>query len=782
MARHTTHPKRLLGLALAAGLILSSPVLADDEGRYGYFSVVEGSATVTQDGERSEVESNYPLMTGDQLWTSYGSRVEAILPDSTLVRVDGNTVLAFDRLAFAADHSSDGTLLYLDKGEILVTVPHDAVGAAQTRVDTPNSTIYLVEPGTYRLESRGYVSTVTVREGSAELLTRDDSSLVRQRERASITGLDRPRVRIDWAGGSDSLERWGAELDRLAAGGYGGPEVDRSLRYASASLQRHGSWHVESSVSFWRPRVSIDWAPYRDGRWVYTPSGMTWVSYEPWGWVPHHYGTWDRHQRYGWVWYPGRIYRPAWVYWYWGTDRVGWCPTGYYTRYYGRHHYGRSHHNLRLRVGVYGWAGGHHRDYQYWTFVGSDRVYDRHLRRHLRRGHEYVGRSRSDVIPRGLITTDTRGLRPETVRQPRSAIEVLEHHTDRDGRRAQRNLPDLTDFVARRDTRSEIVRVAMPVADDRADGGRAAGTRGRTDRSGEPPRVSTTGSDRSERRSVRPTDRTGERTDTPRAVGSRGDRRSVERVTGGGARVEDRSREGSPSATRSTDSPRRVRSATGGGVRTDGDRSATTSRRVQRSGDEREERPTATRSQPPRDRGRATTSPRSPSRDREIVRRVVEGSRPASREGSTRETDGASGRRVTSQSDSGVRATAPRRVSPSSGGRSTDRARPSSTYERPQRQTAPQADTRATPRTTRPAPRQAPPARSTTSSPDRRRSGSDSAATRSSSRSGGERSATSGDRRSGKQSSTRSSGSKESSSRSSNKEKSDRPQRRSRPN
>ena len=39
------------------------------------------------------------------------------------------------------------------------------------------------------------------------------------------------------------------------------------------------------------------------------------------------------------------------TYWYWGESYVGWCPTGYYTHFYGNRYGGFRH-------GVYGWAGG----------------------------------------------------------------------------------------------------------------------------------------------------------------------------------------------------------------------------------------------------------------------------------------------------------------------------------------------------------------------------------------------------------------------------------------
>jgi hypothetical protein len=87
------------------------------------------------------------------------------------------------------------------------------------------------------------------------------------------------------------------------------------------------------------------WEPY----W-----GWTWVSYEPWGWAPHHYGRWFVSEGV-WVWWPGPIspqYRPVYAPAYvsflglgfgdhnwsfgrgYGYDSIGWLPVGPSEDYY----------------------------------------------------------------------------------------------------------------------------------------------------------------------------------------------------------------------------------------------------------------------------------------------------------------------------------------------------------------------------------------------------------------------------------------------------------------
>jgi len=92
-------------------------------------------------------------------------------------------------------------------------------------------------------------------------------------------------------------------------------------------LTPYGRWVVAGSYgNVWVPRVAAGWAPYTDGQWVYTDYGWTWVSYDPWGGVPCHYGSWAWADPYGWVWTPGTVWAPAWVTWAYTDDFVGWAP------------------------------------------------------------------------------------------------------------------------------------------------------------------------------------------------------------------------------------------------------------------------------------------------------------------------------------------------------------------------------------------------------------------------------------------------------------------------
>jgi hypothetical protein len=126
--------------------------------------------------------------------------------------------------------------------------------------------------------------------------------------------------------------------ERTASARYVSPEMT-----GAEDLDRYGAWerHPEYGTIWYPYTVSVGWAPYRYGRWVWVrPWGWTWVDDYPWGFAPFHYGRWV-HYRGRWCWVPGTyvarpIYAPAMVAWvggsHWGVSvnvggpTVGWVP------------------------------------------------------------------------------------------------------------------------------------------------------------------------------------------------------------------------------------------------------------------------------------------------------------------------------------------------------------------------------------------------------------------------------------------------------------------------
>lgn len=123
------------------------------------------------------------------------------------------------------------------------------------------------------------------------------------------------------------------------------------------SLAPYGEWiEIDYGLYAWRPaRVYVGWAPYLIGRWVWTPYGWYWDSFEPFGWAVYHYGRWYYDDYYGWIWIPDYEWAPAWVEWRYTDYYIGWAPLPPYA-------------SFSISIGIrfsINWYSPHH----YWHFV-----------------------------------------------------------------------------------------------------------------------------------------------------------------------------------------------------------------------------------------------------------------------------------------------------------------------------------------------------------------------------------------------------------------------------
>lgn len=453
---------------------LSEPTApaGDERASYTFLRTLEGTATVAPAGQGvgDELELNQPLLTGDQVRVGPRSRLELALSDHNRLHLDADTSVVLERIAFSGDSEERITVLRLEEGELLIEVVEEALGDELPRVITPNATVYFQEPGQYRIEAGiesgdesepGGWTRVVTRSGFAEIVTDRGSSIVRADEAILAQGDRWVRLELGAADAPDALERWSSALaDRALRAARSSRYVEPELAYAAAPLDDAGDWVEVESVRYWRPHVAVDWRPYWQGRWAWTPSGYTWVSYEPWGWVPYHYGRWCSLPGYGWAWRPGAVYSPAWVYWNWNSGWAGWVPIGYYTQFYN------PWYRDSFRFGVYGWAGGGWGIYSDWNFAPVHCFRDRNFRGHLRTGNDRRHESRLPEPPRGLLTTDTRDFRPDRIDRTE---DILHQIRTRNLPPAGGDLPDVTDFVGRKGKLPDDVVRAVIVRDGRTD-------------------------------------------------------------------------------------------------------------------------------------------------------------------------------------------------------------------------------------------------------------------------------------------------------------------------
>jgi hypothetical protein len=347
-------------------------------GDYGRIRSADSGATIlranTESGESDRASVNAPLFPGDLLRTADGQRVEVQLAGGSMVRIDTGADVLFQSMPNPSAKFQDNTVIGLKAGVIRVT--SRLAEKEEFRIDTPDASVYLLGEGEFRIAAGDRNGTrVESLRGVAEVVGNEASVLVRGGMGTAVVAGSAPGTpRAHSALASDGFDRWCAARDDA----YRAHDHDVNLeqprdvpdevRPYYGELSAQGSFDVDPDYGVvWYPTgVSSDWRPYYDGYWSYGPGGYFWVSNEPWGWAPYHYGCWQWTSRHRWCWVPGHVFAGAWVSWSWGSLSVGWAPLDFW--------------------GGAAWIGGPlyagYYDSHCWTFVNYDHFGSRNVHRY----------------------------------------------------------------------------------------------------------------------------------------------------------------------------------------------------------------------------------------------------------------------------------------------------------------------------------------------------------------------------------------------------------------
>lgn len=282
--------------------------------------------------EPEELKAGLPLYPGDKIKTERNSFVEAVLSDGNLLWIGSFSDLDLRAVSGTEGYPDKRTYLFLNSGEIAYELLKNPSYNEEPVIGFSAGDVYLLSSGVYYVnsESRGNVRVLII-EGKAEIATSGGSVYLRSGEEATVYSdgfVDRKRISLRNEFFVEKVEERRALRYKSQSTQYTG----RQFSSSNYVLDNYGTWiyEPEFSVYVWRPIVVVDWTPYYNGYWRWTPHGWFWVSYEPWGYLTYHYGRWVWTPRYGWVWVPGYTWAPAWVYWFWFDGYFGWCPIGYY--------------------------------------------------------------------------------------------------------------------------------------------------------------------------------------------------------------------------------------------------------------------------------------------------------------------------------------------------------------------------------------------------------------------------------------------------------------------
>ncbi|SPE42183.1 Putative prolin-rich exported protein (fragment) [Candidatus Sulfopaludibacter sp. SbA3] len=228
---------------------------------------------------------NYPLTTGDHLWTDPGAQAELHI-GSTAIRMNSGTAMSIlnldDRIA----------QISLTEGAINVFVRF--LGENESvEVDTPNVSISLLRTGDYRIQADGdnNVSVLTVRGGEAEVTGGGAAFPVRAGQRevtgggaafpvragqsARLAGTETIAQEITSASPPDMFDQWCMERERREASSVSARYVPREM-VGYEDLDQYGVWtEVPQYGMVWRPRTVVaGWAPYHNGHWAWVERAL----------------------------------------------------------------------------------------------------------------------------------------------------------------------------------------------------------------------------------------------------------------------------------------------------------------------------------------------------------------------------------------------------------------------------------------------------------------------------------------------------------------------------
>ena len=210
---------------------------------------------------------NYPLTTGDHLWTDTGARAEMHV-GSTAIRMDSQTALGIVNLDDRA------VQLSLTGGSLDVHIRYLRQDEA-FEVDTPNVAV-LLHPGDYRINVDGdrNITWVTPHAGEADISGGGADFPVQARQSAQLSGQEPVAQQMGAAPPPDNFDMWSLERERREESMVSARYVPRET-IGYEDLDAYGTWrNIPPYGMVWVPSsVVAGWAPYQYGHWA-------WV--EPW--------------------------------------------------------------------------------------------------------------------------------------------------------------------------------------------------------------------------------------------------------------------------------------------------------------------------------------------------------------------------------------------------------------------------------------------------------------------------------------------------------------------
>ena len=325
----------------------------------GRISHIEGQLLRYVPDEEDWVETvrDTPFGINDTLYSNKDTRAEIIIPNNTWMRIDSDTQI---QLITIKDDVTEidvisGVVRFYNKGSDAVIKAVTPLGYV---MGPPGTGFDLIVDHDYVevIASKGTVYFNHNTAGKQFEAIAGSSSIIANRRQVTAGDAVADHNWDEWNRDRDAL--W---AKRIRTGEESVRYLPPGLYHHAYVLERHGRWqrvyYDGAYCYFWRPvHLTVGWAPFTMGRWTAWYGEHTWIPYEPFGYVTHHYGCWvlvngswywappvARIRVHlgpplldiGFAWYPGRV---AWIH---SGVHIGWVPLAPYEPYYCHRRWGR---------------------------------------------------------------------------------------------------------------------------------------------------------------------------------------------------------------------------------------------------------------------------------------------------------------------------------------------------------------------------------------------------------------------------------------------------------
>src|SRR5579862_3169565 len=227
----------------------------DRVARLGYIS---GSVSFQPSGEDqwSQALANYPLTTGDRIYTDRDGRAE-LETGNIAVRLSSGTDVSTTNL------SDQLVQLGLAQGTLRVRA-YEILQGSSVEIDTPNAALTLLRAGSYRVETFPDDNTtlVTVNSGDLEISGNGFSQVLHGGQSVKLSGDQELQADSVQPQGDDDFDRWCSDRDRRYLSSNSRQYVGQYTP-GYDDLDQYGQWQPDQQYGqVWYPSaVPAGWAP-----------------------------------------------------------------------------------------------------------------------------------------------------------------------------------------------------------------------------------------------------------------------------------------------------------------------------------------------------------------------------------------------------------------------------------------------------------------------------------------------------------------------------------------